>query len=247
MARPLILIHGFGGFAGLWKWQADYFESSRKVLAIDLPGHGARAWNNETLKSMALMIDDMCRREGIASADIAASSFGGLVAIKLCELRSDLVGKLVLAGSLPRFTSTEGFPAGLDPQRIRKLAGQFNGDVATVLDMFFRSVFTMKERESEHYARIKALRAQASAPVREALHGVLQMLEEQDLREVFVTLPQPVLFMFGDSDPICPLAVVEPLLKLSSRARAEVFKGIGHFPFLTMPDVFNRRVERFLQ
>ena len=209
MDDPILFIHGFGGFAGIWRWQKEYSSVKAPCLAIDLPGHGVRPWNGESLEAMARMAGEECETRGMTSVNIVASSFGGLVAIKLCEIYPDLAKRIVFAGALPRFTASEDFPAGLDGEKIRKLAGQFQGELKTVLEMFFRSVFTPKERESEQYARIRELRREAPLPQKEALLAVLNMLEKEDLRVQLRQLNKPCLLMLGDSDPICPLPVVE--------------------------------------
>jgi hypothetical protein len=46
----------------------------------------------------------------------------------------------------------------LDIDKIRTLSQQFDGDYALILDIFFRSLFTMKERESERFKWVKELR-----------------------------------------------------------------------------------------
>lgn len=247
MNEPIVFIHGFGGSAALWQWQEEYFSPGRKVFAIDLPGHGSRPWKGENLEEMARGVYRQCRDAGVDSSDLVASSFGGLVAIKLCELYPDFVRRIVLSGALPRFTAADDFPAGLNAEKIRKLAGQFDGDVGTVLDIFFRSLFTRKEKERQRYYQIRDLRLKSPLPSREGLRGVLDMLEKEDCRHQLARLTQPCLFITGDSDPICPLTVAEALRVLLPSIRIEVLKDVAHFPFLSIPEVFNRRVERFLQ
>jgi pimeloyl-[acyl-carrier protein] methyl ester esterase len=247
MDKGLVFIHGFGGCALMWQWQKDYFGSrGQKVLAVDLPGHGGRPWNGEALDDMARMIVEECRARGFASADMVASSFGGLVMIRVCTLYPDFARRIIFAGSLPKFTASHDFPAGLSADKIRKLAGQFDRNIGTVLDMFFRSMFSMKERENPQYEQIRHLRSLAALPTREALLSMLDMLEREDLRAELGALKVFSLFLLGDSDPICPLTAAEPLRKLCPMGRIEAFKDTGHFPFLTIPDVFNRRVERFI-
>ncbi|MEI6437919.1 MAG: alpha/beta fold hydrolase [Candidatus Omnitrophota bacterium] len=247
MSEPVVFIHGFGGSGGIWQWQQDYFAASRKVILVDLPGHGSCPWKNEGLDEMARLVAAQCREAGASSVDIVASSFGGLVAIKLAEGYPGLVRRIVFAGALPRFTGTDNFPAGLVPAKIRKLAAQLQGDTAVVLDMFVRSLFTRKEKERPRYFQIKELRAQSPLPTLEGLLGILDLLETEDLREQFKQLAQPCLFITGDSDPICPMAVAGPLNALLPSMRVELLKDVSHFPFLSIPEVFNRRVERFFQ
>jgi len=223
--------------------QTAHFARTRKVTAVDLPGHGGRPWNGESLDAMA---DALAAQADPAGTDVVASSFGGLVLLKLWAKYPQLVRRAVFIGAVPRFTATQGFPAGLVPERIRKLAGQFEGDVAKVLGMFFRSLFTMKERESPAFARTKDILKGMLLPQRQALLAMLEMLEREDLRPLLARFDTPALFLFGDSDPICPLMVTEPLRALCPSAKIESFKGTGHFPFLTIPEVVDRRIERFL-
>ncbi len=248
MNRPIIFLHGFGGSGLIWQWQVDYFSCRHRVMAVDLPGHGLCPWNNENLAGMAAHVRQQCEKAGIPveEVDLVASSFGGLVALKFVELYPESVHKLVLTGSLPKFVAVENYPAGLEAGAIHKLARQCERNVGSVLDMFFRSVCTTKERESAQYSRVKALRGNLRLPERDALLGVLSILEKEDLREVLHQWHKPCLFLLGDSDPVCPVSVVEPLRRGCSCVQVEILKGVGHFPFLTIPEVFNRRVERFL-
>ena len=45
---PLALVHGLGGFAGNWRFVAPALAETRRVIAIDLPGHGGSAVLPET-------------------------------------------------------------------------------------------------------------------------------------------------------------------------------------------------------
>jgi pimeloyl-ACP methyl ester esterase len=247
MNSGMVFIHGFGCSADIWRWQTGYFSAHRQVLAVNLPGHGGRPWQGENLNAMVALVYEECRESGLLSADIVASSFGGLVAIKLCELYPDFPRRLVFAGALPKFTGVDDFPAGLNVKGIRRMAGQLQTDVGGVLDIFFRSILTIQERESAQYGLIKELRRAAPLPECEALLRFLDILEQEDMRTRLSALNVFSLFLFGDSDPICPLTVAEPLRKLCPMGRIEAFKNTGHFPFLTIPEVFNRRVERFLK
>jgi pimeloyl-[acyl-carrier protein] methyl ester esterase len=243
----MLFLHGFAGSAGLWRGQVEEFSSVAQCVAIDLPGHGRSAWNNETLSDMASQIIEISRREMSGRVHCVASSFGGLVALEAWQQAPEIFSAMTFAGSLPRFTACDGFPAGLNPPRIRKLACQFEGDVGAVLDMFFRSLFTMKEREAAQYDAIKALRRALPLPGREALLRVLDILEQTDLRDVFSTMDVPVQIVSGDQDYLCPLAAVDALRSLNPSAKIDIFKNCGHFPFLSYPQEFNRVVREFTE
>jgi pimeloyl-ACP methyl ester carboxylesterase len=38
--RPILFVHGFGGYAGQWQYQLREFSAENRVIACDLRGHG---------------------------------------------------------------------------------------------------------------------------------------------------------------------------------------------------------------
>ena len=235
-----LFIHGFGGSAGRWVLQAEYCRQFGRILAVDLPGHGNSPWKGETLGQMADGVGALVDRAGIdKNVVVVASSFGGLVALDLWQKRPALFKSIVFVGSVPRFTGTEDFPAGLNEAKIRSLRAQMARDFTAGLDAFFRGLFTPRERMGPRYAFIKQIRKEAPLPLKDALNVFLDILGEQDSRAVLRTVTVPVDFIFGDADHICPLVVVDPLRGLCPQARITVMPGCGHLPFLTEPDAFN--------
>jgi len=242
-----LFIHGFNGSARRWDFQVEYFRALGRVIAVDLPGHGNAPWRNETLGQMADSVMATLDREGVErDVVVVASSFGGLVMLDLWQKRPELFRQIFFVGSVPRFTWTEDFPAGLNEAKIRSLKGQMARDLNVAMDAFFRALFTPAERASAQYALIRELRKGASLPSIDVLNAYLDILGEQDSRDVLRAVTIPVDFIFGDADHICPLAVVEPLRMLCPQARVTVMPGCGHLPFLSKPDVFNTLLKEHL-
>jgi len=244
--KAIVFLHGFGGFGKMWGWQVSDLAPLARLVIPDLPGHGASLWQGEELADMAEEVRAVLERERIAKAFFVSSSFGGLVALEFWEKYPDKVSGLSFVGSLPRFTADAGYPAGLDREKIRKLASQLEGDFASTLDMFFRSLFTRFERESLQYGLIKGLRRQSPLPRREALLAALNILETTDLRAVLAGVDVPVQFIFGDSDYLCPQGLIPPLQALCPEAQFNVGESSGHFLFLTRPDDVNKLFKEFI-
>jgi pimeloyl-ACP methyl ester esterase len=244
--KAVIFLHGFGGSKEMWGWQTNDLASLARLITVDLPGHGESPWCGENLSEMADEVRAVLEREGVRQAHLVASSFGGLVALKFWEMFPEKVARLSFVGSLPRFTVDAGYPAGLDPERIRKLASQLDKDLAPTLDMFYRSLFTRSERESLQYGLIKGLRKQARLPHREALFAVLDILQTEDLRGVLQRVTVPVQFILGDSDDLCPLELIGPLKLLCPAGAFSVVENSGHFPFMSRPDEVNGLLKEFM-
>ena len=96
---PLVLLHGLGGSRSNWAFVAPELARTRRVLVVDLPGHGrstalpAAPGLGPYADRVAKLLED----EGHAPADVVGHSFGGLVGIRLAARRPELVRSLVLA------------------------------------------------------------------------------------------------------------------------------------------------------
>ena len=244
--QPLLFIHGFGGSSRWWQQQTEFLKQDFQVMTIDLPGHGQSGWMPVTLTDMAVDIRQILCANGLAHINIVASSFGGLVAQEMYRMMSADIMRMSFVGSLPKFAHGPNYPAGLDIDKIRKLSSQFDGDYASILDIFFRSLFTMQEREGKQFQWIKELRASEPLPQRDALKAFLDILEKADLRDRIASMICPMQFITGTEDYLCPKEIMSWVSEHTHNARFDVIDKCGHLPFLTDVKEYNRLLEDFL-
>jgi len=244
--EALVMIHGLGGSGRFWQAQKDFLSTDFHVLTLDLPGHGKSGWAPVSLTDMAFDIRQILNRLGIGHCSLVASSMGGLVALELYRMIPDEIMRISMVGAIPKFARGPHYPAGLDIDKIRTLSQQFDGDYAVILDIFFRSLFTMKERQSDRFRMIKELRQSEPLPRREALKHFLDILEKTDLRDRLSSLICPLQFMTGTEDYICPRAIMDWVAGHAPNARFDFIEGCGHLPFLTEAGEYNRLLEDFL-
>lgn len=244
--EAVLFIHGFSGSGGWWVLQKDFLKQDFQVIAVDLPGHGESAWMPLTLGEMAQDIKQLLSAIHVPHVSIVSSSLGGLLAIELHRIMSESIMRMSFVGALPKFARSDSYPAGLDVERIRKLSGQFDGDYMSILDIFFRSLFTMKERDSEQFQWVKQMRAAQRFPQREALKHFLDILERADLRDRIAKMICPLQFICGSEDYICPRSVMDWMAEHTYNARFDFVEHCGHLPFLTQTKEYNRLLEDFL-
>lgn len=84
-ARPLLLVHGVtGSAAGWWRIGQALAATERRVVAVDLPGHGRTGhWTGRaTFRETAADLVEFVRAAGLATPDlqIVAHSWGAIVA-----------------------------------------------------------------------------------------------------------------------------------------------------------------------
>jgi len=243
----LLFIHGWGVDKRIWRQQTKHFTKSHRVLSVDLPGHGKSAWRSILLEEMAQDLGDILYQLGIMSTTIVASSLGGLVTIKLYELHPEKIERIVFVGSMPKFAKTEHHPFGLDIAQIRKLNSQLERAYPSIIDVFFRSLFSEEERQSRRFKWLQTFRkTDQEKPMKGALMEYLDIIENEDLRETFKTIDRPVQFINGKKDIICCVDSVKYMQKMLPNAQYDFFENCGHFSFLSKPYEFNQLLEDFL-
>ncbi|MDE2028568.1 MAG: alpha/beta hydrolase [Candidatus Omnitrophica bacterium] len=244
--ESIVMIHGLGASGHIWQAQKDFLDTDFQVLTIDLPGHGRSGWMPLSVNEIAADIREILNYLEIAPFSMVASSMGGLVAWELFRLMPHEVMRISMVGSIPKFTRSPDYPAGLDLEKIHTLSRQFDGDYAAMLDIFFRSLFTMKERQNPSFKQVKDLREQEPLPKREALKHYLELLEKTDLRDRLASIICPLQFVTGSEDYICPRSVMDWVAEHAYNARFDFMEGCGHLPFLVETKEYNRLLEDFL-
>ncbi len=98
---PILLLHGWGASVYMWReWFAPLAAAGRRVLAIDLPGHGL---SDKPAEAKAYSVAGMVARvrqfldvEHIERVDIVAQSMAGTIALELALSGDARVATLVL-------------------------------------------------------------------------------------------------------------------------------------------------------
>ena len=243
----IVFLHGWGVNGRIWRQQIKYFSDSYQVIYFDLPGHGESTWKKVPLEVMAHDLIEIFDKLGWDQVTIVGSSLGGMFSMKIFDLSPGKIKKMVFVGSMPKFSQSEDYPHGIEVARIRKLSGQLDSAYPSIVNVFFRSLFTKEERESRRFKWLQRFRQTDVSPMKPALVEYLDILEQEDLRDVLERINRPVQFINGAEDNICTKATVEYLRSIKPRARFDEFAQCGHFPFLSKPHEFNQILEEFLK
>jgi pimeloyl-ACP methyl ester carboxylesterase len=96
--EPLVLLHGGIGAAELLAPIIPGLAAGRRVIAVDLQGHGRTADVDRPLRPelMAGDIAALIEHLGLERADVMGYSLGGLVALRTAIQHPERVGRLVL-------------------------------------------------------------------------------------------------------------------------------------------------------
>jgi pimeloyl-ACP methyl ester carboxylesterase len=99
---PLVLVNGWTGDHGIFTPQILHFARFRRVVAVDLRGHGASD-SPEQDYTMAGFADDIawqCAQLGVEKPVVIGHSLGGAIVLELCGRHPDLACGMMMIDSI---------------------------------------------------------------------------------------------------------------------------------------------------
>lgn len=120
---PLVLLHGPGEFAGKWLRVLPDLVATNRVIAPDLPAHGASEVPSPVPSSELLLewLDELIERTCPRPPTLVGHVLGGAIAARYAVDRSDRLRSLVLVDTLglARFLPRPAFAIGLIGFQVR--------------------------------------------------------------------------------------------------------------------------------
>jgi len=234
-AKPtLILLHGAGLNAHMWDAVIRDIDPRWRVLAIDLPGHGARNTEWYSAPAAREAVAAAARTVAPAPVILAGDSLGGYSAMLAADAipPSQLRG-LVVAGASVNFPPR--LPLKKWPERLLVRWMLFLNDPAELAPKAL-SRFGVAARDQK--AMLDAgITLSAVEPAVDALMG-------QDFLPRLQRTPQPILFVNGDGDT--DRVAAEPIfLAAAPNASSQLFRDTGHGVSMLRPKEFAVLLNRF--
>ncbi len=119
-APPLLLLHGWGASIYMWRsWFAPLARAGRRVIAVDLPGHGLsdKPEDNATYRLAPMMeaVRQLLDAERLQRVDVVAQSMAGTIALELLLGGESRIAQLALVnpagfGVVPLLSVTRALP-----------------------------------------------------------------------------------------------------------------------------------------
>jgi pimeloyl-[acyl-carrier protein] methyl ester esterase len=245
---PLVAVHGWSLSAGFLADAVGPAAPGRRVVALDLRGHG-RSPAGATPFALDDLADDLAalfealRLEG---AVLLGWSLGAQVALAALPRVRRRVSALVLVSATPRFTESEGWPHGLPGRTLAALARHVARDPGRAAERFFEGMFADGELDPDGRARALAARAAARVPDAATLLAGLDVLGAADLRAGLGGADLPALVVHGGRDPVCLPGAGRAIAAALPAASLALLPDAGHAPFLSRPAAFADRLGAFL-
>ena len=229
----VVMVHGFGESLVAWRGVFDQLRGGADVIAIDLPGFGlsdkpASGYQTDTLAADLLAAMDSL---GVRRAVLVGHSMGGAVVAAAALAAPDRVTALVLVD--PAVSGTPFVPDIAGTERTREAA---RGAIAEYEALRTRFGAPHDPSWLAETARAQAYLPAQDSAYRTALAAVLQEFDFGYLTaERAARLRQPVLIIWGEYDPVVPIADGRRLAELLPNARFEMIARSWHRPHVERP------------
>jgi pimeloyl-ACP methyl ester carboxylesterase len=246
--RPLVLLHGLCDSHLTWSRIAPRLAAGRRVLMLDLPGHGlsGRPDASYALDWHARTVAEWLDALGLDEIDLVGHSYGGGVAQWLVLLRHDRIRRLALvaAGGLGREVSPE--------LRAAALTGALNHSdpvlgIGTHVGFYAAGGdFDAREMAQLRWMNGKPGTGRAFARTvddvidwRGQKRGLLDRVHE------VAALPPTALF-WGDRDRVIPVKHGIETARVMEGASLVRYSGVGHFPHRVRAEHMARSLGAFI-
>ena len=248
---PVVLLHGLGGSSSNWALLAPELARTRRVLVLDLPGHGRSAPLPAApgLGSYADAVAAVVEREGLGRVDLVGHSFGGLVSIRLAARRPELVRRVVLAAAAGISSSTRwaervlAFLGWLQPGR--KISPHWKAVAASAT--LKRAVFShWMARDADALSTVAVEACLRHINLHTDTDSAWRALTQDDPRADLHRVRAPALVLWGAHDHQLPL---EDAFEFARRLHApvRVIAECGHLLIVERPDACLDAIETFLE
>lgn len=240
-ARDVVLLHGWGFSAGIWRELAGRLAPRFRVHTPDLPGYGRTpACSPYTVEKLA----EAVARAAPRRCHVVGWSLGGEIALAWARRAPRQVRRLALIGATPCFTARPGWPCATPPAVLGEFRRRLGEDRAGTLARFVAAQAKGDARGRRFGGALQ--RSSAGAAPDDVLAAGLDALLAADLRGRLREVAQPTLVLHGAHDRVVPPAAGRRLARALPNARFELMRSCAHAPFLSQPGKVARALREFL-
>jgi pimeloyl-ACP methyl ester carboxylesterase len=242
--RPMLLLHGPGGYGAIWQQVIADLSATHRVIAPDLPGHGASSVEERDLDVDGVMawLGELVEQTCTTPPVVVGQLVGGAIAARFAAAHDDQLDRLVLVvpSGLAPFEPTPAFGTALtgflsDPSE------------ASHDDLWEHCVFNLdalRRRPAVRWEPMKAYNLDLALVGRatEAIQALMGQFAFDPIPEAMLArITVPTSLVWGRHDSIVPLAAGE---RASARYGwpLHVIEDAGNEPAIEAPRAFVRAV-----
>jgi len=239
----VVLIHGAGDSAAVWDHQLAALGAEHRLVALDLPGHGARlaepahADHAANAREVAAAIE----QAGMERAVVVGHSMGGAVALTYAlgdgGGSPERLRALVLVASGARLRMHPTFLEAAR-QRAEEAPGAPLAEPVVPVERCLAA-----GAAPELVAWLRTHSGQATA---QAVYADFEANNAFDVMDRLGAIRVPTLVIGGADDTMAPAKFVQYLADNIAGAQISLIPNAAHYPQAEQAEAFNRRLGEFL-
>lgn len=239
-APPLVLLHCVGADSGMWAPQMAAFRAKRRVIAIDLPGHGdsSEIPAEPSMASFADRVAETLDALRIERCDMVGLSLGGMVAAAFALRYPQRLSRMAICDA--RLDAPKDYVALWDALIARAESEGMQAIAEAMTERWFGAA--VGAADPEDVAAIR--RTLRRGPV-EGFTRAAKALQGLDMLSKAAQISAPTLLLVGQQDGVLPQAMADLELAMP-RAELHVLPNAGHLSNIDQPDAFGRAVLDFV-
>lgn len=252
----MLLVHGITSSADAWRGVMPALAEHHTVVAPDLLGHGgsAKPRGDYSLGAYASGLRDLLAALGHERATVVGHSMGGGIAMVLAYQFPERVERLGLVSS-----------GGLGKEVGLALRAATLPGAGLVLPVITRrgprdavigaahvlSRLGLRTRADVRGAALGLASLSDGAARRAFIHTARSIIDPAGQRvsardRLYLAEGMPTLLLWGDRDPMIPVAHGIAAHEAIPHSRLELFPGAGHYPFEEDPERFVSVLREFI-
>jgi 3-oxoadipate enol-lactonase len=238
-ARVLLLIHALGADRQMWEAQLPALAEIRRVVMVDLPGHGTSTSlpGPYTVRDLGEDVLDIATTAGADQFDLCGMSLGGLISLWMAAHAQDRVLSLVASNTAARIGSGEIWQARIDAVA--------EGGMAAVSEAALGRFFTPELASADPGTFERSARTLLATDP-DAYMSCCAALRDADLRELVEAIHCPTLVIGGSHDISTPPEESVWLNDHIEGSKLVILEGAPHFSNLEQPETWTKAVAAFL-
>ncbi|MDX7989321.1 alpha/beta hydrolase [Xenorhabdus sp. 12] len=244
---PVLLIHGNSSCKEIFRYQIDYLKGKYRVLALDLPGHGASSNASEpqlaySMPSYAHTVIEVLEKIGINRWVVFGWSLGGHIGLEMLALTSKMIG-LMICGTPPVSAGADNVALGFRPSEHMGLAGKAEFTEEDIKNFANETAGI----NSPHEPFIFEAVARTDGLARKYLFESFLSSQATDQKRLAETSETPLAIVNGAGDPFININYINGL-NYRNLWKGKVFNLVDadHAPFWEIPEIFNPILLAFL-
>jgi len=240
---PLLLLHGGGGTAVGWIYQAEALGKRHRVYALDLPGHYGLSVARKPMKKAAdqlTMLDEVLDALQVARVDLLGISLGGAYAAHYALRAASRIRRLILIAPSPLLLPLRG---SFFMHNIRLLFGTYG------IEGFMRWLGPKENAGQQPYEDrlARVIRWMSAARRHFGLPNMMGMewpalLSDEELRAIAV----PTMVILGEHEVVYDARRGLERAAQIPKSQSVLIPGAGHDVMWSQPERLNAHITEFL-